>query len=162
MKHRLQKILTLLLVTAAGCFSAYAHDVKGTVVSATDGEPLIGATVLVKGNAAKSSVTDVDGGFSLSGIPADAKLEVRYVGFSSKEVSVKGQSTLKVELAEDSEVLNEVVVIGYGTMDKKELTSAISHVSEKDFLKASSVDPSMMIQGKVPGLSLIHISEPRD
>ena len=154
MKHRLQKILTLLLVTAAGCFSAYAHDVKGTVVSATDGEPLIGATVLVKGNAAKSSVTDVDGGFSLSGIPADAKLEVSYVGFSSKEVSVKGQSTLKVELTEDSEVLNEVVVIGYGTMDKKELTSAISHVSEKDFLKASSVDPSMMIQGKVPGVSI--------
>lgn len=67
MKHRLQKILTLLLVTAAGCFSAYAHDVKGTVVSATDGEPLIGATVLVKGNAAKSSVTDVDGGSRCQG-----------------------------------------------------------------------------------------------
>ncbi len=154
MKQRMQKLLTLLLVAAMSCFSAYAHDVKGTVVSATDGEPLIGASVLVKGNAMKSAVTDVDGNFSLAGIPSNAKIEVRYVGFATKEINVNGQPELRIELAEDTELLSEVVVIGYGTMDKKELTSAISHVGEKDFLKASSVDPSMMIQGKVPGVSI--------
>ena len=154
MKQKMQKILTLLLAAAVSCFSAYALDVNGTVVSATDGEPLIGASVLVKGNAAKNAVTDIDGNFSITGIAADARLEVAYVGFTTKEVNVEGRSELTIELSENSELLSEVVVIGYGTMDKKELTSAISHVSERDFLKASSVDPSMMIQGKVPGVSI--------
>lgn len=154
MKQRMQRILTLLLAATACWLSAYAHDVKGTVVSAADGEPLIGATIIVKGDAKKSAMTDVDGNFALSGIKPDARIEVRYIGFASKEVPVNGQASLRIELSEDAETLSEVVVIGYGTMDKKELTSAISHVGEKDFLKASSVDPTMMIQGKVPGVSI--------
>ncbi len=154
MKQRMLKILVSLFVAMTGSFSAHAHDVKGTVVSAAGGEPLIGASVIVRGDAKKSTVTDVDGNFMLIGIPADARIEVRYVGFASVEVDVKGRSVLRIEMKEDTEVLNEVVVIGYGTMDKKELTSAISHVGEKDFLRVSSVDPSMMIQGKVPGVSI--------
>lgn len=67
---------------------------------------------------------------------------------------VNGRTTINVTLKEKNDVLNEVVVIGYGTMDKKELTSAISHVGEKDFLTISSLDPSMMIQGKVAGVSI--------
>lgn len=151
---QLQKLLTILLVATVTCFSAYPHDTKGIVVSQSDGEPLIGASVVVKGKTGKGTVTDVDGRFVLAGIEANAILDVRYVGYTPAEIKVNGQPELRIELAEDSEVLSEVVVIGYGTMDKKELTSAISHVSEKDFLKASSVDPSMMIQGKVPGVSI--------
>ncbi len=67
---------------------------------------------------------------------------------------VNGRTTINVTLKEKNDVLNEVVVIGYGTMDKKELTSAISHVGDKDFLTISSLDPSMMIQGKVAGVSI--------
>lgn len=149
-----RKFMTTLLVATVTCFAAYPHDVKGIVLSQSDGEPLVGASVVVKGKAGKGAVTDIDGRFELADIDASAMLIVQYVGYISKEIKVGGQSTLRIELAEDSEILNEVVVIGYGTMDKKELTSAISHVSEKDFLKASSVDPSMMIQGKVPGVSI--------
>ena len=69
-------------------------------------------------------------------------------------MAVDGRATINVVLQENTAVLDEVVVIGYGTMDKKELTSAISHVGEKDFLSVSSLDPSMMIQGKVPGVSI--------
>lgn len=67
---------------------------------------------------------------------------------------VNGRTTINVTLKEKNDVLNEVVVIGYGTMDKKELTSAISHVGDKDFLTISSLDPSMMIHGKVAGVSI--------
>ena len=99
------------------------------------------------------AITDIDGKYSIQA-DAKGKLKFSYVGYDTLEESVKGRSVIDVVMKENSEMLNEVVVIGYGTMDKKELTSAISHVGEKDFLSVSSLDPSMMIQGKVPGVSI--------
>lgn len=154
MKCRLHRLTVLLIGVVTICLPMLAHDVKGTVVSATDGEPLIGATVQVKGLASKAAATDIDGNFRLTGIADDAQLEVRYVGYATQTVKVNGRTDIRIELKEDAELLSEVVVVGYGTMDKKELTSAISHISEKDFLKVSSIDPTMMIQGKVPGVSI--------
>ncbi len=147
------KYMLLLLLTALGSLPVLAQQISITgTVTEPGGEPLIGVSVTVKGSK-NGAVTDIDGKYSIS---ADAKgqLVFGYVGYETKEVSVGGRSVINVELNENSEVLNEVVVIGYGTMDKKELTSAISHVSEKDFLSVSSLDPSMMIQGKVPGVSI--------
>lgn len=125
--------------------------VHGTVTD-SEGEPLIGASVLVK-NASSGVATDVDGAYSISVSP-EGKLTFSYVGYVGQEIDVKGRTEINVVLKEDSNVLDEVVVVGYGTMDKKELTSAVSHISEKDFLSVSSLDPSMMIQGKVAGVSI--------
>lgn len=129
-------------------------NVSGTVVDAETGEPLIGAVVRLKGDDSKYSITDVDGKFSFIGILPDAELEVSYVSYKNQSVSVDGMTELAVKMLPDSEQLEDAVVIGYGTMDKKELTSAISHINEEDFLQSTSLDVSMMIQGKVPGVSI--------
>lgn len=155
MNNNRPTVFRLLLVMAAWLLPAIALGqqitVQGTVTD-KHGEPLIGASVQAKG-VAGGVATDYDGKFSIA-VDANGKLTFSYVGFVAATVDVDGRKVIDVTLEEDSNVLNEVVVVGYGTMDKKELTSAISHVSEKDFLSVSSLDPSMMIQGKVPGVSI--------
>ncbi len=134
-------------------FAAMAQqiNVSGTVTDAS-GEPVIGASVVAV-DSQGGTTTDVDGNYVVS-VDPKGKLRFSYIGFTTQTVAVDGRATINVVLQENTAVLDEVVVIGYGTMDKKELTSAISHVGEKDFLSVSSLDPSMMIQGKVPGVSI--------
>ena len=125
--------------------------VTGTVKDAT-GEPLIGVSIVGDGGNI-GTTTDFDGSYSLE-CPSGATLTYSYVGFNPIKEKVNEAGVIDVVMQENSTLLSEVVVIGYGTMDKKELTSAISHVGEKDFLTVSSIDPAMMIQGKVPGVSI--------
>lgn len=136
--------------------AAFAQQVKvsGRVIDQS-GEPLIGVTIKADngGKGTASAITDMDGNYTVNA-SASSKLVFSYVGFQSTTEAVNGRSIINVTLKEKSDELNEVVVIGYGTMDKKELTSAISHVSDKNFTQVASVDPSMMIQGKVPGVSI--------
>ena len=142
--------LALLLTIGA---TAFAQKVKITgTVTDPGGEPLIGVSVKT-GNSGAGAITDVDGNYSVEVSPTGT-LVISYVGFEVRNEPVKNRRVINVTLKEKNDVLNEVVVIGYGTMDKKELTSAISHVGEKDFLTISSLDPSMMIQGKVAGVSI--------
>lgn len=122
------------------------------VVTDNTGETIIGANIVEIGTT-NGTVTDLNGRFTLTVSP-DATLKVSYIGYIEKKVKVGATATIDIVLAEDSKTLTEVVVVGYGTMDRKELTSAISHVSSKDFLGISSMDPSMQIQGKVPGLTI--------
>ncbi len=144
-------LLLLFLIVGSQLMAAQQINIRGTVTDPS-GEPLIGVSVTVPGTK-NGAATDIDGNFSLQ---ADSKgtLKFSYVGYETVEEAINGRSVINVVMKENSELLNEVVVIGYGTMDKKELTSAISHVGEKDFLTVSSLDPSMMIQGKVPGVSI--------
>ena len=155
MKTSIGKIVLMLLVLMTPLWSHAAAGIVNVTGTVTDEnqDPLIGASVSVKGTSV-AAVTDVDGNFSLDGVKNDAVIVVSYIGYKTAEFSLNGRTRLEIEMTPDSEILNEVVVIGYGTMDKKELTSAISHISEKDFLKVSSIDPTMMIQGKVPGVSI--------
>lgn len=127
--------------------------VSGTVTD-TNGEPLIGATIKVEGEAS-GMATDIDGRYELS-VPEGARLEFSYIGYQTEKKKVSDGGTLDIVLAEDTRMLDEVVVIGYGTIDKKELTSAVSHVSAKDFQSVAATDVSMLIQGKVPGLSVVN------
>lgn len=122
------------------------------IVSDPSGEPLIGASVRSDVSAVGVS-TDIDGRYEIE-VPAGSNILFSYVGYCSEKKKAEKSGALDVTLTEDSQLLSEVVVIGYGTMDKKELTSAISHVGEKDFLTISSSDPAMLIQGKVPGVSI--------
>lgn len=157
MREKIHRMLFLFLLCTLCAFSlpvaAQTLNLKGTVTDASTHEGLIGANIKIKGTT-QGCITDIDGNFSLSNVSAKAVLVVSSIGYGTQEVPVNGQSQLNIVMKEDSELLAEVVVIGYGTMDKKELTSAISHVSEKDFLSISSIDPTMMIQGKVPGVSI--------
>ena len=121
-------------------------------VSDAKGEPLIGVSVRCDKTGA-GAVSDIEGNYAIE-VPLGSNLSFTYVGYTPAKKKVEKAGQLDVVLSEDSKVLSEVVVIGYGTMDKKELTSAISHVGEKDFLTISSSDPAMLIQGKVPGVSI--------
>lgn len=151
-RHVSNRVLVLLMaILSIFPLMAQQIEVAGTV-SDKDGEPLIGASVLVVG-AKLGAATDIDGNFSITA-PANGKLQVSYVGYESQTVNIDGRTTINIILEQNTSVLDEVVVVGYGTMDKKELTSAISHIGEKDFLTVSTLDPSMMIQGKVPGVSI--------
>lgn len=142
-------VLWVMLLFATLTTSAQQVKVTGTVTD-PGGEPLVG--VSVKANAS-GTITDIDGKYSID-VPSAGSITFSYVGFETIVEKVNGRKNINVMLKEKNDVLNEVVVIGYGTMDKKELTSAISHVGEKDFLTISSLDPSMMIQGKVAGVSI--------
>ncbi|MDE5942016.1 MAG: TonB-dependent receptor plug domain-containing protein, partial [Muribaculaceae bacterium] len=127
--------------------------VDGTVTD-TKGEPLIGASVKVGGEDT-GVATDIDGRYEIS-MPEGGILEFSYIGFQTEKKKVAKAGKLDIALAEDTKQLDEVVVIGYGTIDKKELTSAVSHVSAKDFQSVAATDVSMLIQGKVPGLSVVN------
>lgn len=145
-----KNIVFAMMALSALTLKAQTSEIKGTVVD-SDGQPVIGANVLIKGTNT-GCVTDANGNFTITG-KSGATLRITYIGYKSNEVTYKG-TPIQVTMQEDSALLSEVVVIGYGTMDKKELTSAIAHVGERDFLTVSSLDPSMMIQGKVPGVSI--------
>ncbi|MGM9763149.1 MAG: SusC/RagA family TonB-linked outer membrane protein [Candidatus Cryptobacteroides sp.] len=126
-------------------------NLHGTVTD-PKGEPLIGAAVMYKaGNI--GATTDLDGKYEIE-VPSGAELVFSYMGYNSDNKIVNKGGELNIVLSEDVNLLNEVVVIGYGTMDKKELTSAISHIGEKEFLAVSSSDPARLIQGKVSGVSI--------
>ena len=152
-KQSIKKNLMLSMLMLLMPLSLFAQEIKVQgVVKDPTGETVIGATVMQKGTN-NGTVTDVDGNFTLT-VPSNATLTISYIGYATQEIAVNGKTEFSIVMEDDSQALNEVVVVGYGTMDKKELTSAIAHVGEKDFLTVSSLDPSMMIQGKVAGVSI--------
>lgn len=137
---------------AAG-FTALA-DVNGVVVD-NEGEPIVGATVLVKGTS-KGAAADIDGKFVLAGVDArKATLVVSAVGYSTQEIVLDGRPDVIVTLKEDSKVLDDVVVVGYGTMQKKQVTSSITSIKGDDLLVGmGGSDIGAALQGKVSGLTI--------
>lgn len=133
-----------------------AGTVKGTVVDAA-GEPVIGANVMVKGTT-NGTITDVDGNFKLDN--ARGTLVVSFIGYKTQEVAVKGNETnLRIVLKEDSELLEEVVVVGYGTMKKESLTGAVTVVDAKAFAEKGNLSsPLQALQGQVPGVMITRSS----
>lgn len=128
---------------------------KGRTITVTvldeHGE-LIGANVIVKGTTI-GNVTDMNGMVTLHDVPANAVLEVSYIGYRSQEVQVKNQTQIRVVLAEDTKALKEIVVVGYGTMEKKQVTSAITSLKSEDMMVGvSGADISSALQGKIGGL----------
>ncbi len=128
---------------------AYAQQVSGTVSSAEG--PLPGATVTVKGTSNGAS-TDFDGNFTIDA-GADDVLVISYVGYAAQEITVGSQTTINVTLESDSS-LEEVVVVGYGSQEKKEITSAVAVIDEESFNKGVVNNPTQLLQGKVAGLTI--------
>lgn len=149
--------LAMFMVCLLTGLSAKAQNsITGTVTD-EQGEPLIGASVFVVGTNT-GTATDADGRFKIEAAKGK-KLRVSYIGYASKEVAVTN-SVMNIVLKEDNEMLDEVVVIGYGTMKKKDLTGSITTVNSKDLNVGSYTDPGQLLQGKVPGLVVVQNSDP--
>lgn len=123
--------------------------ITGTVVDVS-GMPIIGANVMVKGTT-NGTITDFDGNFILN-VPAGAVLQISYIGYTNQEVKVGNKSELSVTLKEDTELLDEVVVVGYGVQKKVNLTGAVSNIKANDITKSSTSNISNALVGRIPGL----------
>lgn len=151
MKTNLLRSLVLTLALACMGFVQAQTTVSG-VVSDQNG-PLPGASVVVKGTT-NGTQTDFDGNYQLSNVPEDATLVFSYVSFKTQEVPVNGQTSLDVVLEADTQSLEEVVVVGYGTQTKREVTSSVASVKAEDFNQGGARSPMDLIQGKVAGLNI--------
>ncbi len=137
------------------CFVAYAQQaVTGTVKDAT-GEPMIGVTVLLNGQAA--AVTDIDGNFSIKADPKDV-VKVSYIGYTDQQITVGNKTSLDIVLQEDSQTLNEVVVVGYGTMKKSDLTGSVSSVDTEKLNAKGAASVMGNLQGANPGVNITQSS----
>lgn len=130
------------------------NTVRGSVAD-ENGEPLAGVFVSVKGGShTMATTTDINGKFSFPELPPKSTLVFQLLGFNHKEVVVSGRKDLEVVMSESSEVLEDVVVIGYGSLEKRELTSAITSLKAKDFIGGNTQSPLLSLAGKVPGLDV--------
>mgnify|MGYP002624426028 CR=1 FL=1 len=147
-----QKFLIILFL----CFAVFLHaqtHVVGGMVTDTNGEPLIGASVVVQGTTF-GTITDFDGNYTLSGIGKDAVLEVSYMGYDNQTVEVQGRTKIDIVMQESGFEVEEIVVIGYGSLSKKEVSSSIVQIDSKDFVKGPMNNPMEMLNGKVAGLTV--------
>jgi len=158
MKNKTFLLLIVALVSISSLF-AQQLPVKGTIVDGKTSEPLIGVKILEKGTN-NGTITNFNGEFSLS-VPAGATLQISYMGYTSQVVKA-GSGPINVLLQEDSKLLNEVVVVGYGTMKSKDLTSSISTVKSADLMKTQAGNALQAMQGKVAGMQVVSTGNPGD
>lgn len=156
---RLRMMVCLIGMLLPMCMFAQQITVQGVVKDQT-GETVIGASVMEKGTT-NGTITGIDGDFSLNMSP-NGTLVVSFVGYKTQEVQVKGQKQLQVVLSEDAEMLDEVVVIGYGTMKKSDLTGAVSSIGNKDIKDSPVSNLGQAIQGKISGVQIVDAGKPRD
>ena len=150
--------LTFCPVSVKAAVTQQTVKVKGQVVD-QGGEPLIGATVRVKG-AQTGVVTDFDGNFTIDA-PSNATLLVSYVGYKDREIAVRGRAVIEqIQLESDSQVLEQLVVVGYGTQKKADLTGAVSVVNAEELKRVSNSNISTMLEGKVAGVQITSDGQP--
>ena len=143
----------MALLLSVFCFVAYAQKtITGTVKDAS-GEPMIGVSVVVDGTTI-GGVTDFDGNFTIQNVSEKAVLKISYIGFKEQKISVAGKNSFNVTMQEDAAALDEVVVVGYGTMKKKDLTGSVASVKTEDLAKVAGANALSAMQAKVPGVDL--------
>ena len=152
--------MVFLLVFLMTIVTGFAQNktVSGIVVDKA-GEAVIGASVLVKGTS-NGTITDFDGKFTLSNVPEKGIITITYIGYEGQDISIAGKNTLKVILAEDTETLDEVVVVGYGTQKKTDLTGSVMSVKSEDITSVTANNPVQALQGRVTGVSVVTDSRP--
>ena len=145
-----------MLFLAFNCLSINAQNnqkVEGTVISATDGNALIGVSVVVKGTG-NGAITDLNGYYKLN-VPAGTELEFSYIGFVTQSIKVKaGTHVYNISLTEDNETLEELVVVGYGVQKKSVVTAAMSKVSAEDLAVGTPTSVSDVLKGKMSGVQI--------
>ena len=150
---RLFKLFSALLLSLTVAFAAYAQNGSVKCIVADNAGPMPGASVMVKGTTL-GGITDPEGTVVLNGVPANATLVVSFVGYETVEVPVAGQSVVRVTLKDDSTVLNETVVVGYGTTKKVNLTGAVEQVTSEVFEGRAATNVTQMLEGAVSNLNI--------
>ena len=135
------------------CLAGFAQKAVTGRVTDASGEPLIGVSVVVKGTS-KGGVTDMDGKFTIPSVSPSTTLQFSYVGYKTKDLKVGSNGTLKVVLDEDNASLDEVVVVGYGTMKRRDLTGSVASVKGSDLAKNPVSNVAQALQGQLPGVSV--------
>jgi TonB-linked SusC/RagA family outer membrane protein len=148
-----RKLLLLLLIISHGYLFAQQATITGVVKSAPDNLGMPGVSVRLKGTTTATS-TDPNGNFTIKIPTASGILEFSFVGYKTQEVSVSSSTTLNISLLEDAATLNDVVVVGYGTTRKQDLTGSVAVIGTKDFQKGSISTPEQMLSGKVSGVAI--------
>ncbi|HLO45173.1 MAG TPA: TonB-dependent receptor [Leadbetterella sp.] len=156
-KLKLLFYVAFLVCSSLGAFAQKTIKVAG-IVSSSDGEKLPGVSVTIK-SSSTGTVTDPNGKFSID-VDANGSLVFSYIGFENQTVQVNGRNSLDVVMKVSESSLNEVVVVGYGTQSKKNLTSAISNIKPGDLNRGAIVDVGQLLQGKVPGLNITSNGDP--
>ena len=148
----MRKLLLLVLVFISGMSYAIAQSAVTGTVTDENGEGIPGANIVIKGTS-QGTITDIDGAFSINASSSDV-LVVTYVGYSTVEIPVGSQANISISLNEDIAALDEIVVTGYGTQVRKEITSAVASLNEEDFNQGLVSNPMGLLEGKVAGLSI--------
>lgn len=148
----MRKVFTYLIFTLLPIVTlAQSRTVSGTITAQSDGQPLPGVSIVVKGTS-KGTVTDVDGKFSLDLEASENTLVLSYIGHVTQEIAVGQQTEITAVMVEDATELDEVVVIGYGTVRKSDLTGSVSGIKGKDLTKIPASNPVQALQGRLPGV----------
>ena len=156
--RKLQITILLIMFSFASTLFAQNLKVEGVVVDQETKEPLIGATVLIKG-VGEGTVTDLDGVFSISA-PKESTLSITYLGYAAQEVVVKDESRLRIQLKPNERFLQEAIVVGYGTQKAKDMTAPISSVKGSELSKQITANPMSALQGKMSGVQIINSGAP--
>ena len=152
MKTTRTALLTLLVALISLSVSAQNVTVKGTVKDKT-GETVIGASVVEKGNTSNGTITDIDGNYTIS-VPANATIVFSYVGMTTQEASVKGKTQIDIVMEDDAQALEEVVVIGYGSVKRKDLTGSVATVSSDVLAAVPVASATEALTGKMAGVQI--------
>lgn len=152
----------LCIVALFAGHNAFAQQItlKGTVQD-ENGEPIIGAAVIDMQNTTSGALTDIDGNYTIN-VDGNSSIEVSYLGFTTQQIPVNGRARIDITMREDSEFLEEVVVIGYGTVKKRDLTGAVSSVGNKSIQDMPVANVGQALQGKVAGVQIIDAGKPGD
>ena len=154
----LQRLMFTVLFTVFALGVSAQNKVTGTVVDVS-GEAIIGASVMVKGTS-NGTITDYDGNFTIQNVPQNGSLVISYVGYRNQTVAVAGKSQIKVTLEEDRQLLDEVVVVGYGTQKKSDVTGALAHLDSKDLVTMPVSNALQAMQGKAAGVDITNSQRP--
>lgn len=150
----LYKTMTLFTILLLTTFSVLAQDITVSgKVSDKKGEGLPGVTVQLKGTS-KGASTDLDGNYKIAGVPGNGTLVYSFVGMTPQEAAIGGRTTINITLSDDVTALEEIVVVGYGTVKKKDATGAVSAIGTKDFQKGIVTSPEQLMQGRVAGVQI--------
>ena len=153
----LQKgVPSALLLTFSLCIYSQNITVRGSITD-TSGDPLIGVTVKIQ-ESSTGTITDFDGNYELTNVLSNSTLEISYVGMNNQVIQVNGRTLINVVLEEDTETLDELVVIGYGTVKKRDLTGAVTSMNSDDILIAPTNNVMEALSGKIPGMDIVKSS----
>ena len=151
--YRLKNVSFILLWMISLAMQAQNFSVKGTVTD-LNGEPVIGATILEQGNTSNGTVSDIDGNYTLINLPPNATLQFSYVGMKSQSIAVAGRTTINVSLQPDTELLEEIVVVGYRTQTRGAVTGSVSTVNSEEFKDIPIANLSNALAGRLTGVTI--------